>query len=134
MSRIPFGDKGADVVDNLTDTSRVEMSLYEKKSIEMPSRFPSTREDWALIVQDLIDNVPAEMGLKNDEIEFFVGKLWQVLTSCDARRQEIYETMGWWEFVDADNKSEGYQEVPCRGFDSLARCRQCSTGQRPRRR
>jgi len=116
MSRIPFGDKGAHVDDNLTDTSRVEMSLYDKKSIEMPSRFPSTREDWALIIRDLAENVPAEMGLKNDEIEFFVGKLWQVLTSCDARRQEIYETMGWWDFVDASNKSEGYQKFLAEGL------------------
>ena len=116
MSRIPFGDKGAHVVDNLTDTSRVEMSLYDKKSIEMPSRFPSNREDWALIVKDLAENVPAEMGLKNDEIEFFVGKLWQVLTSCDARRQEVYETMGWWDFVDASNKSEGYQKFLAEGL------------------
>ena len=43
MSRIPVGDKGVHVVDNLTDTSRVEMSLYGKKPIEMPSRFPAPR-------------------------------------------------------------------------------------------
>jgi uncharacterized protein with NAD-binding domain and iron-sulfur cluster len=116
MSRIPFGEDGAAVADNLTDTTRVQLSLYGKKPIEMPSRFPTTEEDWALIIQDLADDVPAEMGLKHDEIEFFVGKLWQVLTSCDARRQEIYETIGWWDFVDAANKSEGYQKFLAEGL------------------
>ena len=77
---------------------------------------PKHQGGLGLIVQDLIDNVPAEMGLENDEIEFFVGKLWQVLTSCDARRQEVYETMGWWDFVDASNKSEGYQKFLAEGL------------------
>ena len=116
MSRIPFGEEGAHVVDNLTDTTRVAMSLHGKKPIEMPSKFPSTQADWLQIFKDLADDVPKEMGLKHDEIEFFVGKLWQVLTSCDARRQEIYETVGWWEFVDAGSKSEGYQKFLAEGL------------------
>jgi uncharacterized protein with NAD-binding domain and iron-sulfur cluster len=82
----------------------------------MPSKFPSTEADWVLIFEDLVADVPKEMGLKHEEIEFFVGKLWQVLTSCDARRQEIYETIGWWEFVDAGNKSEGYQKFLAEGL------------------
>ena len=116
MSRIPFGDDGARVSDNLTDTTRVQLSLHGKKPIEMPSKFPSTEADWVLIFEDLVADVPKEMGLKHEEIEFFVGKLWQVLTSCDARRQEIYETIGWWEFVDAGSKSEGYQKFLAEGL------------------
>jgi hypothetical protein len=67
-------------------------------------------------MDDLLEDIPKEMGLHPGEIEFFVGKLWQVYTSCDARREEIYETIGWWEFVDASNKSVGYQKFLAEGL------------------
>jgi len=116
MSRIPFGEDGAHVADNLTDTTRVAMSLSGKKPIELPSRFPQTEVDFLQIIQDMVSDIPAEMGLTQEEVEFFVGKLWQVLTSCDARRQEIYETMGWWEYVGASTKSVGYQKFLAEGL------------------
>ncbi|HEX9846914.1 MAG TPA: FAD-dependent oxidoreductase [Acidimicrobiia bacterium] len=114
MSRIPLGD--GHVIDNLTDTTRVQLSLYGKTSIELPSRFPSDESDFAQILRDLLADLPAEMGLQKGEVDFFVGKLWQVFTSCDARREEIYETMGWWNYVDAENKSKGYQKFLAEGL------------------
>ena len=114
MSRIPFGD--GHVIDNLVDTTRVQLSLYGKTSIEMPARFPRDEGDFEKILQDLLSDLPAEMGLEEGEIDFFVDRLWQVYSSCDARREEIYETMGWWEFVDADNKSKGYQKFLAEGL------------------
>ena len=114
MSRIPVGD--GHVIDNLVDTTRVQLALYGKTSIELPSRFPRDESDFAKIFADLVADLPAEMGIEPGEIDFFVDKLWQVYTSCDARREEIYETMGWWEFVDAENKSEGYQKFLAEGL------------------
>lgn len=114
MSRIPFGD--GRVIDNLIDTTRVQLALYGKTSIELPSRFPRNEADFTKIIQDLLADLPAEMGLEPGEVEFFVDRLWQVYTSCDARREEIYETMGWWEFVDAENKSVGYQKFLAEGL------------------
>ncbi|HEU5113171.1 MAG TPA: FAD-dependent oxidoreductase, partial [Acidimicrobiia bacterium] len=114
MSRIPFGN--GHVIDNLVDTTRVQLSLYGKASIEMPARFPRDEGDIEKILQDLLSDLPAEMGLEEGEVDFFVDRLWQVYSSCDARREEIYETMGWWEFVDADNKSKGYQKFLAEGL------------------
>ena len=114
MSRIPFGD--GHVIDNLIDTTRVQLAMYGKTSIELPNRFPRDEADLAKIFQDLMSDLPAEMGLEPGELDFFVERLWQVYTSCDARREEIYETMGWWEFVDAGNKSEGYQRFLAEGL------------------
>ena len=114
MSRIPYGT--GHVIDNLVDTTRVQLSVYGKESIEVPSRFPRDESDFEKILQDLMADLPAEMGLQPGELEFFVDRLWQVYSSCDARREEIYETMGWWEFVDADNKSEGYQKFLAEGL------------------
>jgi len=114
MSRIPFGD--GHVIDNLVDTTRVQLSIYGKESIEVPARFPRDESDFEKILQDLMSDLPAEMGLEQGELDFFVERLWQVYSSCDARREEIYETMGWWEFVDADNKSKGYQKFLAEGL------------------
>ncbi|HXV72762.1 MAG TPA: FAD-dependent oxidoreductase [Acidimicrobiia bacterium] len=114
MSRIPFGE--GHVIDNLVETTRVQLSLYGKESIEVPARFPRDESDFEKILQDLMSDLPAEMGLETGELDFFVERLWQVYSSCDARREEIYETMGWWEFVDADNKSKGYQKFLAEGL------------------
>ncbi len=114
MKRIPVGD--GYVTDNLVDTTRVQIALYGKDSIELPARFPQDEADLIKIIQDLLADLPAEMGLEEGEVDFFVDKLWQVYSSCDARREELYETMGWWEFVDADNKSQGYQKFLAEGL------------------
>lgn len=114
MKRIPFGD--GVVFDNLVDTTRVQLALYGKESIELPSRFPRDEGDFVKIFQDLLADLPAEMGLESGEVDFFVDKLWQVYTSCDARREEIYENMGWWDFVDAEHKSKGYQKFLAEGL------------------
>lgn len=114
MSRIPAGD--GHVIDNLVDTTRVQLALYGKESIELPARFPRDEADFEKIIQDLLADLPAEMGLEPGEVDFFVDRLWQVYSSCDARREEIYETMGWWEFVDAQNKSPGYQKFLAEGL------------------
>lgn len=114
MKRIPFGD--GRVIDNLVDTTRLQLALYGKESIEVSSRFPRDESDLVEVFEDLLSDLPEEMGLETGEIEFFVGKLWQIYSSCDARREEIYETMGWWQFVDADNKSKGYQKFLAEGL------------------
>ena len=114
MKRIPVG--AGNVTDNLVDTTRVQISLYGKDSIELPSRFPQDEADLVKIFQDLLSDLPAEMGLEEGEVDFFVDKLWQIYSSCDARREELYETMGWWEFVDASNKSKGYQKFLAEGL------------------
>jgi hypothetical protein len=56
-----------------------------------------------------------------------------VFTSCDARREEIYETMGWWS-SSTPKQVEGLPEVPRRRADSLTGGGKCPSRQCPCRR
>ena len=78
MSRIPFGD--GHVIDNLVDTTRVadSRSMARRRS-RCRHAFPETKGTSRVILQDLLSDLPAEMGLEEGEIDFFVDKLWQVL-------------------------------------------------------
>ena len=38
------------------------------------------------------------------------------LTSCDARRYGQWEHVSWWDFIDAETKSEEYQKVLAAGL------------------
>jgi uncharacterized protein with NAD-binding domain and iron-sulfur cluster len=80
--------------------------------IVMPDRFPKSLSDLKLLLHALHQNT----GLTSDDKEFFAGKVWQLMTSCRARRENDYERMGWWEFTGADGRDEAYADLLARGL------------------
>jgi 15-cis-phytoene desaturase len=57
-----------------------------------------------------------ETGIGVDEAAFFASRLWVLLTSCDERRFAEYEHTSWWDFIDAENRSEPYRQYLARGL------------------
>ena len=55
-------------------------------------------------------------GLSKEDAIFFGMKIWQLLTSCKARRENDYERMGWWQFTEAENRSPAYQSLLAGGL------------------
>ncbi|MBK9176019.1 MAG: FAD-dependent oxidoreductase [Flavobacteriales bacterium] len=105
MSRIPYGSGWC--VDNLVETTRIEMAQYGLPPVLAVSRFPRTFDDLKVILKGFMSS---HTGLTLDDCEFFGGKLWQILTSCQERRIAEYELINWWKFIDADNRSAAYQK------------------------
>ena len=108
MKRIPFGDNESGVFDNLVETSRIEMARFGAAPYTMSARFPRNLADFLLLIHDAFDD---SLGVSHAERDFFGQRVWQILTSCSARRQDQYEKLDWWHFIDADNCSEAYQRV-----------------------
>ncbi|MEL6536591.1 MAG: FAD-dependent oxidoreductase [Bacteroidota bacterium] len=107
MKRIPFGNNRLGVYDNLVPTSRVMMARKGKPPITTLVNYPKSLKDLKVLLNGLFN---ADTGLTKDDVEFFAGKLWQLMTSSYKRRAEVYERIGWWQFLDASNRSTTFQE------------------------
>ncbi len=108
MARIPY--KGGSVAQNLVDTSELRLALFHRPSVILPSEFPRTTDDLKTNVVVLIAAVSGQVGIALDEGLFFASKLWQIVTSCEERRQVEYERTNWWDFVEAGPRSATYQK------------------------
>ncbi len=119
MSRIPFKDKSGKIQPggvsaNLTPTKTIMLARYGKESILVNARFPRTRAGWKLLLNNLFRGV--DTGLTDEEKTFFADRMMQLATSCRRRRDNDYEKIGWWEYMQADNFSETYRNLLVIGF------------------
>ncbi|HEU4319914.1 MAG TPA: FAD-dependent oxidoreductase [Acidimicrobiia bacterium] len=119
MKRIPFqGPDGSanrhGCFDNLVSTERVMIARYGKPSIITDASFPRSLSDLKVIVRDLHGGV--DVGLTTEEEEFFAERIWQLMTSCRARRDADYERLSWWDYLDADRFSKTYQSLLVAGL------------------
>ncbi len=116
MSRIPI-DGGGDVTDNLVLATSFGITQYDKRPMfEFPSRDPSDPSSWPDWIVGILEYFSPITDLHIDDLVFFSGKLWQILTSCDERRLAEYEKIPWWTFVDADSRSAAYRKFGVQGI------------------
>ena len=114
MKRIPYGN-GKTVFNNLTSTSRVMLARYNRSPIVTVASFPKSLSDFELLIHDMHG---ADSGLTPYEIKFFAEKVWQLITSSAQRRNNDYERLGWWQYLEADKfpKDGAYQNLLVQGL------------------
>jgi geranylgeranyl pyrophosphate synthase/uncharacterized protein with NAD-binding domain and iron-sulfur cluster len=115
MRRIPSFD-GRVVTDHLVATHRVGFAQYEKPIFFVLNAFPRTVADAATLLRNSMLIFGANPDLTPEELAFFTARFWQILTSCEKRRIAEYEKIGWWDFVDAENRSAAYRKFLAVGF------------------
>jgi uncharacterized protein with NAD-binding domain and iron-sulfur cluster len=110
MKRIPYPwDPSAETVfDNLTDVDTVGFAAYDHPPLMMLTRFPRSIHELEEEIRDFFDQPSIEFW--PGEIEFYASKLWQIITSSHRRRLAEYEKIGWWDFVDAEDRSPAYKK------------------------
>ncbi|MHA7630757.1 hydroxysqualene dehydroxylase [Corallococcus sp. M7] len=113
MKRIPYQENPEGCFDNLVATSRVALAQAGPRPTVIPSHFPDSLGDWETIFHDLTHN---DTGLTPQDVSFYMGKLWQVMTSSKERRLAELEQVSWWTFVDAANRSPAYQKFLASGM------------------
>jgi uncharacterized protein with NAD-binding domain and iron-sulfur cluster len=112
MSRIPYKD--GSVEDNLVETTEFMQATTDRRwtlQTEAPSSF-----------QEFKYSLGAQLGgpeVPRDEKAYFFARLFQLLSSCDERWREHYETVSWWDFINADHMSEAYQKILGYGISQL---------------
>lgn len=112
MKQIPLGN-GKTAYDNLTDTETVQIQQKDEPPITVPLHFPSSLKD---VVEIFAAFVEASEELTMAEAEYFAERIWQLMTSCEDRYLNEYESVAWWEFTAADNFSQAYRDLLVNGL------------------
>ncbi|HYK48033.1 MAG TPA: FAD-dependent oxidoreductase [Parafilimonas sp.] len=112
MSRIPFPGNKNGVLDNLVAAPHVMLARSGAEPIVMLDSFPKTWDDFKV----LLNSLHAHTGLTAEDEQFFATRVWQLMTSCRARRENDYERMGWWQYTDGEHRDKAYQDLLARGL------------------
>ncbi|QTI48922.1 hydroxysqualene dehydroxylase [Streptomyces nojiriensis] len=115
MRRIPFPGNAHGVWDNLVAPREMMFARAAGREdlrgpIPWPGHSPAEltpeeiRRALAGILQTLV-RLPAH------ETAYFVDRVLVFLTSCDERREEVWERTPWWEFVRAERMSNEYRRI-----------------------
>ena len=112
MKEIPYKN-GKTVFDNLVQTTEIRVARFGKDSFFLPARFPGSLKEIRKYF-DLDKNT--NLGLTDEEKQYFAERMWQLMTSCYQSRKHEYERMGWWQFIEADRFSETYKTLLARGL------------------
>ncbi len=113
MARIPYSGNARGVLDNIAGGSRTQIARDGRMAIIAVARYPVTVDDWVATVRALIEGL--QLGIPDEEVLFYVDRLFRLLTTCQERRVAEYEKIPWWDFIDAANKSAAYQQFLVRG-------------------
>lgn len=111
MMRIP--DPGnISVFNNLVHATRIHVARAGKPPLVLTARIPQNLEDWTFVFQEIFGGI----GVPEHEVLFFTDRILTLLTSCPERRIAEYETIPWWTFIDAANRSAAYQTLLGKGL------------------
>jgi 15-cis-phytoene desaturase len=114
MKRIPFRGQRRGVFDNLVQASEYLLADGPGKQLTFLIRFPESLREWGQLIVSFFRG--KALGIPDQEFWFFVRRVLVILTSCQARRLAEYEKLSWWDFIDADNKSEAYRQYLATGL------------------
>jgi len=118
MERIPHG-RGT-VADNLVETEEVLVAFDDEPSQVEETTAPDSVEGW---IQALRPSFAED--LPNSDMRFLVERMLYMLTACEKRRETELDEVSWWEFVDAEGRSQAFR-------DRLAYLTQSLVALRPR--
>jgi uncharacterized protein with NAD-binding domain and iron-sulfur cluster len=113
MKRIPFGSNPDGVFDNLVATTQVLIARSEAAELTLPAELPGDLAGWSALFGTWFGN---DLGIPPDEMNFFVDKMLTIMTSCTERRDQQYDDISWWDFIDAESKSQSYRDFLGRGI------------------
>jgi uncharacterized protein with NAD-binding domain and iron-sulfur cluster len=114
MRRIPFPGNANGVWDNLVAPSEMSFARTGREDVRLPLPWPGHQPP-DLTLDDVRRALTAVMetarGIPPHEAAYFVNRVLVFLTSCDERRNEVWENTPWWEYVGAERMSRDYQRL-----------------------
>jgi uncharacterized protein with NAD-binding domain and iron-sulfur cluster len=111
MMRIP-DPSNVSVFNNLVHATRIHVARAGKPPLILTARIPQNIEDWALAFKEIFSGI----GVPDNEVLFFIDRLFALLTSCPERRVSEYEDLPWWTFIGAAEHSVDYQTLLGKGL------------------
>ncbi|MBV8807249.1 MAG: FAD-dependent oxidoreductase [Acidobacteriaceae bacterium] len=111
MMRIPYPGN-VSVFNDLVHATRIHVARAGKPPLILTARIPQNIEDWAVSFKEVFSGI----GVPDDEVLFFIDRLFVLLTSCPERRIAEYEKIPWWTFIGAGQRSLAYQTLLGKGL------------------
>ena len=116
MERIPDGT--ASVAENLVETEATLIANADSPGRIAETRTPNSLRGWLEALRPAF----AE-DLPDDDVRFLLERLLYLLTACDERREGELDDISWWEFIDADNRSQEFRDRLAYATQSLVALR-----------
>ncbi len=114
LKRIPFRGQRGGVAGNLVQAREYLLADGPHHQLTFLIRYPRSLREWVQLVRTFFQG--RSLGIPDAEFWFFVRRLLVILTSCQARRLAEYESISWWDFIEADEKSEAYRKYLATGL------------------
>jgi uncharacterized protein with NAD-binding domain and iron-sulfur cluster len=109
MKRTPCDNGGRSAFDNLVEAGRDMLAPFGKTPMVFPAWFPRSLADFQLMLKDM--HGWEQYGLTTADLEFFGARVWQLMTSSPERVADEYERIGWWQYMEADRRSEVFRTM-----------------------
>jgi hypothetical protein len=106
MQRIPLLNSAGDPTGR-TVYNNIVPSTFQGLSAggANPFLFPRMQANSPIAALDEAKNLEA-LGYSPADLQQFVGRLLQFLTSCTLRRQQDYEGISWWDFLTGKSRAD----------------------------
>jgi uncharacterized protein with NAD-binding domain and iron-sulfur cluster len=114
MRRIPFPGNPNGVWDNLVAPSEMSFARTGREDVRLPLPRPGHQPpDLTLdaVRRALTAVMETARGIPAHEAAYFVNRVLVFLTSCDERRDEVWENTPWWDYIRAARMSQDYQRI-----------------------
>ncbi|HEY9375420.1 hydroxysqualene dehydroxylase, partial [Streptomyces sp.] len=114
MRRIPFPGNAHGVWDNLVAPPEMMFARSGSEDLRAPIPWPGQRpadltlEDVRRALTAFVETV---RSIPLHEAAYFVNRALVFLTSCDERRDDVWERTPWWTFTRAAEMSLAYQRI-----------------------
>ena len=119
MARIPGPRAGKHVLDELVAADVLMMARADgANELVTPAHAPASIDDLAALTRFLFA-VATQLGISPEDQVFFLDRLLVLLTSCDERRLGQWELQTWWQFVDGEHRSPGFQKFFADGLTRM---------------
>ncbi|WP_117363819.1 hydroxysqualene dehydroxylase [Natrarchaeobaculum sulfurireducens] len=115
MARIPDGNDT--VADNLVETEATLIASVDRPDRIADTSQPDSVRGWLEAFRPAF----AE-DLPKDDVAFLLERLLFLLTACE-RRRESFDDVSWWEFIDAENRSQEFRDRLAYATQSLVALR-----------
>ena len=114
MARIPSG--GGSARDRLVGATRILFARSDgENEILAPAHAPETLSDLRVLAKFVFD-AATELGVPAVDIAWLLERLFTLLVSCDKRRVEQWDRQSWWDYVQADRRSEAFRRYLADGL------------------
>lgn len=113
MARIPFPGNPSfpHVASNLVASREggIASSRDGRKLLEFPRRLPTHPWELVTTIVEVVDTLSAGPDLDDQDVPRFVWQIVKYLTSSTERRENVWERLSWWDYLEGDRYSDVFQ-------------------------